>query len=79
MELTLSTFIMSTNQVFVGYKNVSKSFSPQRKTSRVVMNRDFLGSIVESSESGYINKELFVYWLNHLIKFVKPSQIEYFC
>lgn len=31
------------------------------------------GSIIEISESGYINTDLFVKWLNHFIQFVKPN------
>lgn len=34
------------------------------------------GSLVEVSESGYINSELFMKWLTHFIKFVKPSKEE---
>ncbi|KAB0803436.1 hypothetical protein PPYR_00406 [Photinus pyralis] len=39
-------------------------------------NGCFPGSIVETSESGYINSQLFVLWLKHFIKFVKPSPQE---
>lgn len=31
------------------------------------------GSLIEVSESGYINSELFLKWLQHFINFVKPS------
>lgn len=32
------------------------------------------GSIVDVSESGYINAELFVKWLRHFIDTVKPAK-----
>ena len=34
------------------------------------------GSLVEVSETGYINSDLFIKWLRHFIKFVKPSAEE---
>lgn len=33
-----------------------------------------LGSLVEISETGYINSELFVKWLQHFISYIKPDQ-----
>lgn len=48
----------------------------RQRMHTALKNGAFPGSIVEASESGYINTELFVEWLQHFIKFVKPSQNE---
>jgi hypothetical protein len=31
------------------------------------------GSLIDYSESGYINSDLFVKWLTHFIELVKPT------
>lgn len=70
------------NTTLVCCCNASGTYVPpmfifkRQRMHPALKNGAFPGSIVESSESGYINTDLFVKWLNHFIKFVKPSKNE---
>ena len=58
--------------------------SPMIIFPRVHMNSQLMrgapaGSIGESAKSGWINKELFLKWMKHFIRHVRPSQDNRFC